>query len=264
MKIEHDMHTHTIYSRNHHAKNTIEEMVEQARKMGLKAITISDHGRNHPFYGIRPKNLPMMRAEVDRLNRKYDDIDVYLGVEANLIGSDGEIDIGEEERKYCDVIYAGYHFGYLPNTAANFFSFLLPNLAAQFIPPLRKKRRKKNTDAYVRMCERYPLTMITHPGDKMPIDIPRLAEAAQEKDIILEINGHHDHMDADEIRAAAPYDVRFAVNSDAHAVSQIGRTGHAGENIRKAGIDPARVINVSFDDETGVEGQDKAGEACRQ
>lgn len=27
MKIMHDMHTHTVYSRNHHGKNTIEEMV---------------------------------------------------------------------------------------------------------------------------------------------------------------------------------------------------------------------------------------------
>lgn len=242
----HDMHTHTVYSRNHHGKNTIEEMVEQGRKIGLNAITISDHGRNHPFYGIRPQNLKEMRAEVDRLNEKYDDIEVTLGIEANLIGSDGEIDIGDEERRYCDVIYAGFHYGYLPNRASDFFTFLIPNLMAQLIPPLREKRKKKNTEAYLKMCDRYPLTMITHPGDKMPIETEKLAAKAAEKGIILEINGHHDHLNAEELKKAAPYDVKFAVNSDAHAVDQLGRTGQAEQNIREAGIDPARVINVDF------------------
>ncbi|URN85209.1 PHP domain-containing protein [Acetobacterium wieringae] len=95
MKITHDMHTHTTYS---HGKNTIAEMVAQARKIGLTAITISDHGRSHPLFGVRKKNFAKMRAEIDALNQKYDDIDIYLSVESNITGANGDLDIKEEEK----------------------------------------------------------------------------------------------------------------------------------------------------------------------
>ncbi len=248
MKISHDMHTHTVYSGKHHAKNTIEEMVQEARRQGMKAITISDHGHSHPFYGINEKKLPEMRAEVDRLNQKYDDIDVYLAVEANLIGSDGTIDIGEEELKYCDAIYAGYHYGFTPNSLKNFFTFMLPNAPARFIPALQDKLLESNTQAYLKMMDRYPVKMITHPGDKMPIDIDQVAKKAAEKGIILEINAHHDHLSAKELEKAGKYDVKFAVNSDAHQINHLGRTGNALESIKKSGIDPSRVINVTYEE----------------
>lgn len=247
MKILHDMHTHTIFSGKHHAKNTMEEMVNEARAQGMKAITISDHGHGHMFYGIDEKKLPEMRAEIDRLNEKYDDIDIKLGVEANLIGADGTCDIGEEELKYCDVIYLGYHYGFAPDTPKNFFDFMLPNAPARFIPPLQQALVEKNTEAYLKAMDRYPIKMITHPGDKMPVNIDKIAKKAEEKGIILEINAHHDHLSAEELKIAGAYDIEFAVNSDAHATSQLGRTGNALENIIASGIDPARVINVEYE-----------------
>ena len=58
-----DYHTHTIYSKNGHAKGTIRENVEQGLKLGLKEIYITDHGPGHPFFGISRKKIPMIRKE---------------------------------------------------------------------------------------------------------------------------------------------------------------------------------------------------------
>ena len=88
-----DYHTHTRYS---HGKGTIEDNVLAARKKGLKRIAITDHGFGHIGFGIRPKDVDMMREEIQSLSLKYSDIDILIGIEANLIGMDGTIDIPED------------------------------------------------------------------------------------------------------------------------------------------------------------------------
>lgn len=244
LELTHDLHTHTTFS---HGKNTIEEMVQQARKLGIPKITISDHGRNHPFFGIDPKNLKVMREEIDFYNRQFDDIDIELGIEANIIGSDGTIDVFDEELKYCDTIYAGYHYGYIPNNFKNFYSFFVPNVTGQFIPPIKNLMKERNTETYLKMMEKYPnLTMITHPGDKMPIDIEPVAKMAAEKDILLEINQHHNRLNLEDLIKASKYPVKFAVGSDAHHIKDVGNVGTVEQMIRKAGIDPSRIVNVKM------------------
>lgn len=241
MKITHDMHTHTTYS---HGKNTIAEMVEQGRKIGLKAITISDHGRSHPVFGVRKKNFAKMRAEIDALNPKYDDIDIYLSVESNIIGANGDIDIKEEEKKYCDWISAGYHYGYFPASIKDIFVFALPNYAARVLPFLRKAVVEMNTRTYIKMMERYDIKLITHPGDKMPINIEAVAKAAAEHGVILEINPRHNHLNAEEIKTAMKYPVSFAINSDAHSIAALGDMRDTPAVVKAAGIPLTRIVNI--------------------
>lgn len=236
------MHTHTTYS---HGKNTIAEMVEQGRKIGLKAITISDHGRSHPMFGIQKKNFAKMRAEIDALNQKYDDIDIYLSVESNITGADGNIDIGDEEKKYCDWISAGYHYGYIPASIKDIFVFAIPNYAARVLPFLRKQVVAMNTRTYIKMMERNDIKLITHPGDKMPINIEPVAKAAAEYGVILEINPRHDHLSADEIKVAMKYPVSFAINSDAHSIYALGDMRNTPATIKASGIPITRIINIT-------------------
>lgn len=241
MKITHDMHTHTTYS---HGKNTIAEMVAQARKIGLAAITISDHGRSHPLFGVRKKKFAKMRAEIDALNQKYDDIEIYLSVESNITGANGNIDIGAEEKKYCDWICAGYHYGYIPASIKDIFVFAIPNYLARVLPFLRKKVVNMNTRTYIKMMERHDIKLITHPGDKMPIDIDAVAQAAAANDVILEINPRHDHLSAAEIKIAMQYPVSFAINSDAHSIHALGDLRNAPAVVTAAGLPLNRIINI--------------------
>lgn len=241
MKLLCDMHTHTVYS---HGKNTIEEMVEQARALGLKAVVISDHGRSHPMFGVRKKNFKKMRQEIDALNEKYEDIAVYLSVESNITGADGSIDIGKEEMQYCDWIYAGYHYGYIPASIKDVFHFALRNYLTVVFPFMKEKTRRINTEAYLKMMDRYALKMITHPGDKLPVDIEPIAKKAAEKGVILEINPRHSHLSSEELKIALKYDVQFAVNSDAHSVQALGQVQGAESTIKEAGVPSERIVNI--------------------
>ncbi|WKY46980.1 PHP domain-containing protein [Eubacteriaceae bacterium ES3] len=244
MKIVHDMHTHTVYS---HGKNTIEEMVLQAREIGLKAITISDHGRSHPLFGVRKKNFKKMRAEIDALNEKYDDIRIFLSVESNITGRNGDIDIGQEEREYCDWILAGYHYGYIPATLADIFLFAIPNYLAMVIPPLRKKVKAMNTQTYVKAMEKNKIRLITHPGDKLPIDIEPVAHTAAKHGVLLEINPRHDHLNVEEIKICMKYPVEFAINSDAHKKEALGNMRDTPAIVKAAGLPLHRIVNICED-----------------
>ena len=235
------MHTHTTWS---HGKNNIEEMVQQGRKIGLKAITISDHGRSHPVFGVRKKNFEKMRKEIDSLNKKYDDIQIYLSVESNITGANGNIDIGSEEKKYCDWINVGYHYGYIPASIKDIFCFSIPNYAARVLPYLRKYVVGMNTKAYVTMMERHEIKLITHPGDKMPINIEEVAKAAAENGVILEINPRHNHLNAEEIKIAMKYKVDFAINSDAHSIHALGDMRDTPQIIIESGVPISRIINI--------------------
>lgn len=244
MRLTGDMHTHTTFS---HGKDSIEAMVAQARKLGLSAITISDHGRSHPLYGVKPENFAVMRRIIDELNQKYDDIDIYLSVESNITGRDGTIDIQAEEKEYCDWIYAGYHWVYIPAHFWDFFTFKLPNYLAHVLPFLRPAVRKANTKTYLKMMDRYDLKMITHPGDKCPIDVDAVARKAAEKGVILEINPRHHHLNADELKQILKYDVKFAINSDAHSTGRVADVSQAFDIAAEAGVPIERIVNCVAD-----------------
>ncbi len=242
MKLKIDMHTHTTYS---HGLNSIEEMVERAREIGLSGIVISDHGRSHPLYGVRKKNFAKMRAEIDALNAKYDDIDIYLSVESNVISADGTIDIQEEEKKYCDWIYAGYHYVFIPKTFGDLFGFMGRNYLTMVLPFMKKRTREVNTRCYLAMMDKYDLKMITHPGDKCPIDVDAVAKKAAERDVILEINPRHSHLNAEELKIAMKYDGKFAINSDAHRKSALGQVEKGINNAELAGVPVKRIVNMA-------------------
>lgn len=63
-----DYHTHTEYSRHHHGKGTILENASVAADKGIKQIAITDHGFNHPFFGVRRKDIPDVQEDI--LNAK--------------------------------------------------------------------------------------------------------------------------------------------------------------------------------------------------
>jgi len=113
MQILADYHTHTV---NSHGKGSIEDNVKEAISKGIKTIGISDHGYKHMTYGVKIKNLYMMREEIDKLNLKYTDIDILLGMECNILDENGNIDMNEKVEDILDYVMAGYHFASVPTS----------------------------------------------------------------------------------------------------------------------------------------------------
>ena len=116
---------HSKYSKYNHGKNSVEEMVAEAQRLGLKEIAITDHGYKHIF-GIRKKNVGKLRAEIDALNEKYD-INILMGLELNLLGNNGETDLTNEINKNLDIRLIGTHKSVMVSFK-NFFAFILSNV----------------------------------------------------------------------------------------------------------------------------------------
>lgn len=241
MKIIADYHTHTVFS---HGKGSIEDNVKVARDKGLKMIAISDHGPGHAFYGIKKSRYGEMRKEIDRLNEKYEDIEILLSLEANFMSVDGTLDIDDEMIEMADMIMCGYHFGSSPkklflDLKMHTFAFLSKSSSFFY-----KKSKAINTEMILNAIEKYPIDAITHPGAKAPIDVLKIAKAASDKNIALEVNVKHGHLNLEEIKEALKTDVNFFVGSDAHSPERVGDVADSIKRCLDAGVPIERIINV--------------------
>ena len=80
-----DLHMHTVFS---DGKNTPEEMVEEAIRLGLDTVGISDHSHLDPC-GMTLEQSAEYRTEIARLKRKYAGrIRVLCGLERDFISDD--------------------------------------------------------------------------------------------------------------------------------------------------------------------------------
>lgn len=236
-----DYHTHTIYS---HGKGTIEENVQAARTRGLKKIAISDHGFGHIGYGIKKGDVQKMREEIQRLNEKYDDIEILLGIESNLVGLDGNIDIPEEYFDKFDIILMGFHKGAMPASCKDALSLFGRNMMAKLLSEKqREELRYINTFSMIKAMDRYPIDIITHPGAKIDIDSRLLAEKAAQTGIALEINASHGFMTADYVKIALEQGATFVINSDAHTPNRVGVFDLGIQIAREAALPPEAIIN---------------------
>lgn len=242
MKITKDLHTHTVYS---HGKGTIEDNVKVGIEKGLQTIAISDHGPDHLGFGIKVKDIPKMREEIDQLNLKYPEIEILLAIEANVLGRDGYIDVYEDHKKYYDVILCGYHFGSNPK---NFFKdgeIHLLNFLYKFTKIFEKRTRELNTESVCHAIERNRIDILTHPGAKGPIDILEVAKVAEKNGTLLEINNSHGHLTEDEMKICMQTDVKYIIGSDAHRPEDVGRFENSLIRINNVGLNTDNVVNLS-------------------
>ena len=240
-KLVADYHTHTRYS---HGKGTILENVEAARKKGLKKIAIADHGFNHIGIGMAASDLSKMREEINRINQHFSDIEVLMGIEANLISMDGEIDIPPQYLDEFDIILMGFHKAVKPATLQDAWNLFAKNALDKLGLANREAMRQLNTKALIRAIRRFPIRILTHPGAKIDIDTRVLAKEAAELDVALEINASHGFMTVEYVRMALEEGACFVINSDAHTPDRVGDFLRGMEIAKEAGVPPNRIINT--------------------
>ncbi|MCD9024752.1 PHP domain-containing protein [Cohnella silvisoli] len=79
-----DLHLHSNYS---DGKNTPEEMIEAAIKIGYEAIALTDHVWKSSTW------IPAYSAHLETLKKKYaNKITLYSGIEAKVVSLEGDID----------------------------------------------------------------------------------------------------------------------------------------------------------------------------
>ena len=243
MKIFGDYHTHTIYS---HGKGTIRQNVEAALKKGLREIAICDHGPSHVGFGVKKKDFYKMRNEIDELNKEFKEkgINILLGVEANIIGYDGTIDVDSEIIDMIDILLVGFHFGALPKSPSDIYNIYVANFIGRFSSNINENMKEKNTQALIKAINRYPIDLITHPGAKVDINTRELAKAAVKRGTALEINSSHGQLSLEYIKIALEEGVDFYINSDAHTPENVGNVDEGIKRALMAEVPIKRIRNA--------------------
>ncbi|MEJ8553506.1 PHP domain-containing protein [Tepidibacter sp. Z1-5] len=237
MNIVADYHTHTVYS---HGKGTIEDNVKVAINKGLKTIGISDHGYKHMGFGIKYKDIKKMREEIDQLNEKYKNIDILMGIEANILDDEGNIDVDDNIRQYLDYIMAGYHFGSTPTKLIKGSISHFINYTGLF----KKSAIEYNTRAVINAMNKNDIFIITHPGAKASVDLLEIAKEAKKTNTLLEVNSKHGHLTVDELKLLKNSGIKFVLGSDAHDPNDVGNFTNGIDRIKQADIDISNVINI--------------------
>lgn len=241
-RLSYDLHTHTTFS---HGKGSIEDNVRAAAARGLKTVGISDHGPGHVTYGIKRRNISVMRKEVERLKPLYPEIGILLGIEANIINPSGKLDVTEEELRQFDYLLAGYHYGVFGENPAFALGLHVQNFVVSgWLHTSTKTQKKLNTELTVRAIYENNIKILTHPGDKGSFDIGEIALACADRGTLMEISTWHDWLTVDGIREASKTDARFVISSDAHTPERIGDCQGAVDRIIEAGLDFERVVNL--------------------
>jgi putative hydrolase len=236
-----DYHTHTIYS---HGKGTIMDNVMAAKRKGLTEIAITDHGIRHLTFGVRKKNIVKMRQEIDNINAHCEGIKVLLGMECNIISTEGDIDMDDDIRKYLDILLVGYHMMVRPKSLKDVWEIYGLNYLDKFFSYNTEEVKEKNTIAIGKAIERHKIDIITHPGARIPIDTTYIAQIAAKAGTALEINSHSSAMTAEHVKAAAKYGVKFVIDSDAHRPEDVGNLENGLRIALEAGLDSSQIINA--------------------
>lgn len=235
-KMIYDIHTHTTFS---HGKGSIEDNVRAAIKKGLSSIGISDHGPGHLNYGVSRSDIPVMKSEIERLRKKYPEINIFFSVEANTVNSGNNLDLKEDEFRLFDFVIAGYHYG-----VENGYCLSNAAYSAGLMRSNREKLIRRNTKMIVGAIEKNDIKVLTHPGDKAPVDMDAVAKACEKNGVLMEISTHHKHLTVEEIRICMKYDVGFIISSDAHVPEKVGTFEAGILRAEEAGLDLSRIDNI--------------------
>jgi len=233
MRLTADYHTHTVHS---HGSGSVDDNVEAAIARGLLTIGISDHSVSHATYGIGRRRVGYYLSCIDRAKEKYAGrIEVRAGIELNLIGLDGSVDLPEG---VFDTVIMGYHKAAWCRDVKTMWTFSTPGFAG---------RAEAITQSYIRAMQRYPVDIISHPGYGVPVDIRLLGKACADYGVLFEINNKHGDLNPDDLAAAAAAGTRFVISSDAHSPEQVGQAPAALALAKRAGLGADKIVNLAED-----------------
>lgn len=231
-----DYHIHTKYS---DGRGSVADVAFEAQRKGLSEIAITDHGFHIPTMSFEK----FLKAKADcRAAEEKTGLTVYAGVEANIISTEGDLDVLPDQLPEIEYLIAGFHKFAIPKNVRSFFeAYAVTYFNGLFETSAKAKDR--NTHAILNVIERYPIRAIAHLNHSLKADVKKVASFCGEKGVLIELNAKHLNDLDGEWRALADSGASFVLNSDAHRVSAVGDLGGALEKALSEGIEKERIVN---------------------
>jgi DNA polymerase (family 10) len=216
-----DLHTHTDLT---DGVAPLEVMVAAAERRGYEYYAVTDHA---PDLVMQRMTDEKMLAQRERVRALDAGLALLHGTELN-IAPDGSVDWGADFLAGFDLCVASVH--------------------SHFEQP-----RAEMTRRFITACENPYVSVIGHPttrriGKRPPVEVDfgELFRACARTGTALEINASPQRLDlpSDHIRAARDAGVKFAIDSDAHSVSDLGNMPYGVGTAQRGWLTPDDVINT--------------------
>ncbi|AWN23841.1 DNA polymerase/3'-5' exonuclease PolX [Deinococcus irradiatisoli] len=215
------IHTHSTWS---DGAASLSEMAQAAQALG-GYLGSADHSQS-AFYanGLSPQRLHEQLREVRELQRAG--LPIISGSEVDIL-EDGSLDFDDDLLSELDYVVASVHSHFTLGEAAQ-------------------------TERLIKAVQHPLITVLGHPTGRLllrrpsyPLNLDAVLEACEDSGTVVEINASPYRLDLDW-RWVLRYRgrLRFAVNTDAHAVHGLHDTRYGVLSARKAGLRASDVVNT--------------------
>ncbi len=217
-----DLHCHTAWS---DGEPTVAGLVDAAADFGHDYVAVTDHATGPGMVGgvgLDDEELREQLAEV-RAVAADADVDVFAGVEAN-IGADGSVSVADDVLAELDLVVAS------PHSALD----------------------GDGTDRLLAAIDHPEVDVVGHPTGRLlnqrpghDVDIERVAGAAADEGVALEINANPNRLDlrSSYVTVAVEAGATIAVDTDAHRPAAFDYVRYGVHTARRGWCEPDDVLN---------------------
>ncbi|MDI6708449.1 MAG: DNA polymerase/3'-5' exonuclease PolX [Candidatus Thermoplasmatota archaeon] len=223
--IKGDFHVHTKWS---DGANTIEEMVEAARKKGYSFIVITDHSATLKVArGLTEEALVEQGKEIKELSKRYPNFHIFSGIEVE-IKKNGELDFDDSVLKKLDIVAAAVH--------SNF-----------------KMGEKEMTERIATAMRNENVDIISHltgsiigKRDPYQVNVEKIIDTAVNTKTYLEINSQPERLDLRDVhvKLAKEKGCKICLGTDAHNVSHLDFMKYGVATARRGWLTKKDVLNT--------------------
>jgi putative hydrolase len=225
-----DLQMHTTWS---DGAESLEVMVSTAIERGYDYVAVTDHSVGLPIAsGMSEDKLREQWRAIDDLSASLPHgFSVLRGLEMNL-SPEGAGDMSDEVLRGVDVVLGAFHS--------------------------RLRVTEDQTERYLRALANPNVNILAHPRGRrydvrfgLHADWERVARAAAERDVALEIDSWPDRQDLDvaSLRFVAEAGCRVAIDTDAHKPHELAFVEFGLAAAIRAGIRSDRIVNFLPRDE---------------
>lgn len=221
--IKGDLHMHTTYS---DGAFSIRDMIEANIAKGYEFMVITDHSQSlRVANGLQVECLLRQNEEIKQLNEEYDEIDIYSGIEMDIL-PDGSLDYDDEILAQLDYVIAAIHQSF-----------------NQSEEDIMKRLENACRNPYVRHIA-HPTGRIIGRRPGYEPNIEKLAQLAEETNTILEINANPKRLDLNAQTVRQYPNVKLTINTDAHHTDHLEFMKYGVATAQKGFVTKDRVINT--------------------
>jgi DNA polymerase (family 10) len=220
------LHCHSTWS---DGMNSIEEMAEAARAMGMTYLGLCDHSVSASYAGgLSIERVKEQHAAIDALNAKLGrSFRVLKGVEVDIL-ADGSLDFPDDVLRTFDLVVASVHSRF--------------NLSAG-----------EQTARMIRAVSSPYVDILGHPTgrllltrDPYPLDLFAVIDAAAERGVAVEINAHPQRLDLDPagLRHGLASGMKTSINPDSHETAGLSDVAYGIDTARRGWCTAGDVLNT--------------------